>query len=69
MSGWGFPLWAQASEWGGVLAGAVALGQRTCPLQTCCRKEDTSKRDSGKWTDMRYLLLTFPELFGLVVAY
>ena len=26
-------------------------------------------RDSGKWTDTRCLLLTFPKLFRLVVAY
>ena len=29
-------------------------------------KMDASKRDSGKWTDRRCLLLTFPELFRLV---
>ena len=32
-------------------------------------QEDASERDSGKWTDTRCLLLTFPELFRLVVAY
>ena len=32
-------------------------------------KVDASERDSGKWMDMRCLLLTFPELFWLVVAY
>ena len=32
-------------------------------------KMDASERDSGKWTDTRCLLLTFPELFPLVVAY
>ena len=32
-------------------------------------KMHASKRDSGKWTDTRCLLLTFPELFLLVVAY
>ena len=26
-------------------------------------QEDASERDSGKWTDTRCLLLTFPELF------
>ena len=31
-------------------------------------KMDASERDSGKWTDMRCLLSTFPELFWLVVA-
>ena len=30
---------------------------------------DASKRDSGKWTDTPCLLLTFPKLFQLVVAY
>ena len=32
-------------------------------------KMDASKRDSGKWMVTRCLLLTFPELFLLVVAY
>ena len=32
-------------------------------------KMDTSEKDSGKWTDKRCLLSTFPELFRLVVAY
>ena len=32
-------------------------------------KMDASERDSGKWTDMRCLLSTFPELSQLVVAY
>ena len=32
-------------------------------------KMDASERDSGKWTDTRCLLSTFPELFQLVVAY
>ena len=32
-------------------------------------KMDASERDSGKWTDTGCLLLTFPELFELVVAY
>ena len=31
-------------------------------------KMDASERDSGKWTD-KCLLLTFPELLWLVVAY
>ena len=30
---------------------------------------DASERDSGKWMDMRCILLIFPELFWLVVAY
>ena len=32
-------------------------------------KMDASERDFGKWTDTRCHLLTFPELFRLVVAY
>ena len=32
-------------------------------------KMDASETDSGKWTDTRCLLSTFPELFRLVVAY
>lgn len=32
-------------------------------------KMDASERDSGKRTDTRHLLLTFPELFLVVVAY
>ena len=32
-------------------------------------KMDASERDSGKWIHTRCLLLTFPELFQLVVAY
>ena len=30
---------------------------------------DANEKDSGRWSDMWYLLLTFPELFQLVVAY
>ena len=32
-------------------------------------KMDAGERDSGKWTDTRCLLSTFPGLFRLVVAY
>ena len=32
-------------------------------------KMDAREKDSGKWTDLRCLLSTFPELFPLVVAY
>ena len=35
----------------------------------CSAKMDASEKDSGRWSDMWYLLLTFPELFRLVVAY
>ena len=30
---------------------------------------DAREKDSGRWSDMWCLLLTFPELFRLVVAY
>ena len=30
---------------------------------------DASEKDSGRWSDMWRLLLTFPELFLLVVSY
>ena len=30
---------------------------------------DAREKDSGRWSDMWCLLLTFPELFQLVVAY
>ena len=30
---------------------------------------DASDKDSGRWSDMWCILLTFPELFRLVVAY
>ena len=32
-------------------------------------KMDASERDSGRWSDRWCLLLTYPELFQLVVAY
>ena len=32
-------------------------------------KMDAREKDSGRWSDMWCLLLTFPELFWLVVAY
>ena len=35
----------------------------------CSTKMDASERDSGKWMDTQCLLLTFPKLFPLVVAY
>ena len=35
----------------------------------CSVKMDARKEDSGRWSDMWCLLLTFPELFWLVVAY
>ena len=34
----------------------------------CSAKMDASERDSGKRTDTQCLLLTFPELFWMVVA-
>ena len=38
-------------------------------VQPCLAKMDTREKDSGRWLDMYCLLLTFPELFQLVVAY
>ena len=35
----------------------------------CSAKMDARKKDSGRWSDMWCLLLTFPELFLLVAAY
>ena len=35
----------------------------------CSAKMDTSEKDSGRWLDTWCHLLTFPELFQLVVAY
>ena len=35
----------------------------------CSAKMDAREKDSGRWSDMWFLLLTFPELFWLVVAY
>ena len=32
-------------------------------------QEDAREKDSGRWSDMWYLLLTFPELFQLMEAY
>ena len=36
---------------------------------SCSAKIDAREKDSGRWSDMCFLLLTFPELFWLVVAY
>ena len=38
-------------------------------VQPCSTKMDAREEDSGKWSDMWCLLLTFPEFFQLVVAY
>ena len=35
----------------------------------CSDTMDASEKDSGRWSDMQHLLLTFPKLFQLVVAY
>ena len=35
----------------------------------CSAKMDAREEDSGRWSDMWCLLLTFPELFWLVEAY
>ena len=37
--------------------------------QHCSDKMDVSRKDSGRWLDTWSLLLTFPKLFWLVVAY
>ena len=38
-------------------------------VQPCSAKMDAREKDSGRWSDMWCLLLTFPELFLLVEAY
>ena len=35
----------------------------------CSAKMDAREKDSGRWSDRWCLLLTFPKLFWLVVAY
>ena len=35
----------------------------------CSAKTDAREKDSGRWSDMGCLFLTFPELFRLMVAY
>ena len=35
----------------------------------CSAKMDAREKDSERWSDRWCLLLTFPELFQLVVAY
>ena len=35
----------------------------------CSDNMDASEKDSGRWSDTQHLLLTFPKLFQLVVAY
>ena len=35
----------------------------------CSAKMDAREKDSGRWSDMWCLVVTFPELFLLVVAY
>ena len=37
-------------------------------VYTLLSQDGTSKKDSGRWLDMCYFLLTFPELLWLVVA-
>ena len=39
------------------------------PVVPCSAKMDAREKDSGRWSDMWCLLLTFPELFRLVAAY
>ena len=38
-------------------------------VHTLFSQDGCREKDSGRWLDMRCLLLTFPELFLLVVAY
>ena len=38
-------------------------------VQPCSAKVDAREKGSGRWSDMWCLLLTFHELFRLVVAY
>ena len=38
-------------------------------VQALFSQMDAREKDSGRWSDMWCLLLTFPELFWLVVAY
>ena len=38
-------------------------------VQPCSAKMGANEKDSGRWSDMWCLLLTFPELFQLAVAY
>ena len=42
---------------------------RLLAVHAMLAKMDASVEDSGRWRDTRSLLLTFPELFRLVVAY
>ena len=61
-------LWSQ-DQFPGCLQ-PIILTQSTswwCP--PCSAKMDTREKDSGRWSDMWCLLLTFPELFRLMVAY
>ena len=38
-------------------------------VHTLFSQDGAREKDSGRWLDMWYLLLTFPELFWLVEAY
>ena len=38
-------------------------------VHTLFSQDGCREKDSGRWLDMYCLLLTFPELFQLVVAY
>ena len=48
------------------LVSGLSLANRSDPESFLV---DGSEKDSGKWSDMWHLLLTFPELFQLVVSY
>ena len=47
----------------------IVLTQGPFCWMHCSAKMDASEEDSGRWSDMWCHLLTFPELFWLVVAY
>ena len=62
----GFMVMGLVSRWS--LANHSDSESSWCHMH-CSAKMDASERDSGKCTDTRCLLWTFPELFRLVVAY
>ena len=51
------------------LSSANHSDSESFPVVPCPAKMDAREKDSGRWSDMRCLLLTFPELFRLVVTY
>ena len=57
----------------GLVSGLSLANHLTQSPSWCCTpclaKMNAREKDSGRWSDMWCLLLTFPELFQLVVAY